>query len=881
MIVNKRQFKPMELLCKTIVTLSLILSFLSLTSAFKVKISQDEPELGSIYNNYRELCHDRSYFYLKSAGLLNESDIKLVGYLKEDSKNSSGHYETAKFVFNSSNFVRKYINIRWYAPATDKTSLHAYDDPKELDLASGPQVNQQKCGLLLDYMIYMAGKHYKSMTDTTEHSIFNIIQSYGAPYFGINEGKNIFPGDYRLCVTSKLNVMKNDLYQVDKEEAERFFATNHNEDDEHLSLFREISDSIKRKIGLLVRLERDPFGLIKRNGDELSLQPTRYCLAGLRWPSWPNSSYHKRNMVFRTGICLPHTCDSKSLKLYHDKMVSLIELQVTDRSKGFYINDLYCLPDEESPLRNVLNYTSSRLYIYFNIIWFTFIMMATLLSKYLSPSSSSPSSAAAANNEKETIEKRLKHVWTYLKCWDLNENLNNFWMKDRDTIKENTTIKSCVKQGNRIYLKPLEGIKVLSAICVNLVHTIILGLGIAENGAIVDYLMSKTIIVSLTTICEASVDNFFVMTGLITTLALIRRPKLTLMRPSFWIQFFIYRYIRIIPMYLLLHWSLQSFSRFLGSGPNWDYGTSYTAYGKVCQNDSLWGILIPTANLKSPTAHCNPVGWYLANDIQFSLLTPIFIILFLKKPLVAHLTILSASFIIMANHVQYYLNRPEPRHGLEFSALTIARVLNEPSNGYTYPQYRCASYLIGLSAGHLLHSYETGSTIGSGLKWHPSGGCFVLGCKLLFWFVFGALCLIPHLTVLLLPLHNESTMKFFGAIFAGTLHGVTSFAAAAFMLLVCTGHFKGLAELLSKSFLQPIANCSLSTLVVHVPLIFYQIHSLNVMPEISVYFLLTSTLIWFIESLIISAIVHVVYELPMRRLMIKLIYLILSYGKRN
>lgn len=816
--------------------------------AFKVKLSQDEPGILSIYNNYRELTHDRSYFYLKFAGLLRDSDLK--GYLKSDSD------DPPTFTFNGEEWIRKCINLKWYTPAIDRTSLHVYDDPKEMDLASGPQVNQQMCGQLLEYMIHMMNKHYKHVTDSTELSIFQMLQSFGAPNSGLNQARNMFPGDYRRCMTAQLNVIRDGLSEmIGEHEAKKFFDLHKDETHKHrLSLFEKFNNFIRVKFGLFV-VKKDQNPLVWTQRNHLWLKNTRYCMAGLRWSTWPNSSFHKRNMVLRIGVCLPDSCDSKSLKLYHDKIKQLIEVQVTKRFKGYYIDSLYCLPDENSELRNVMNFTSTRLFIYFNIVWISLIFIATSI-KYLVLSSSST---------KESVNQFIESsFWIYLKCWCFTDNFDDFWMKNRDINKEKQTVKKGADNGNRIYLKPIEGLKVLSSICVVMVHTIVLTSSSADNASVVDYLTSSSIISTFGILSESSVDVFFVITGLITTMILIRKPERILMKLSFWIQFFIYRYIRIVPMYLLIHWALKSYSRFIGSGPFWDYATSYTSLGKVCENDSLWSVVFPSANFKSPTEQCNAVGWYLANDIQFSLITPIFIILFIKRPLVGHLTVLATSFLVMANHVQYYLDRQEPRAGLEFSALTITHVLNEPSKGYTYPQYRCIPYLVGLSAGHLLYMYEIGSIAA---KWPRM---FVSGCKLISGIVFSSLCFAPYLT-LLLPLHDEPLIKLIGSIVAGTLHAVTSIAAAAFILLLCTGHFRFIGKLLGKSYLQPIANCSLCTVLVHTPLLFYHINSVYSLPELSVYYILSSAMIWIVESLIISVLVHILYELPMRKFLIKMI----------
>lgn len=233
------------------------------------------------------------------------------------------------------------------------------------------------------------------------------------------------------------------------------------------------------------------------------------------------------------------------------------------------------------------------------------------------------------------------------------------------------------------------------------------------------------------------------------------------------------------------------------------------------------------ANMRSPTDQCNPVGWYLANDIQFSLVTPFIIVLYLKNAFVGNLIVLATTFAVMLNHIKYYYyQQPESRSGLVFSMFTITNITVQGAPGYTNPQYRCLSYFIGLAAGYLLYKYEN-NAIG---KWPTY---FISLCKALVWFTLATLGIIPYIT-LLLPLENLPLMHLLGSILAGTIHGLTSFGAAAFLILICTGHFRSLTQFFSSDIFEPLAKVSLCRALIHCPIILYHIHSLHSLPELLV-----------------------------------------------
>lgn len=833
----------------------------------------DEPHTAEAFNNMRMLLASRKFYYLKSAGLLNESE--LGSYFLEDKRGPDGRFLKGNFDFNSSDMLRRALDLRYVNTLQESVTLHVYDDPLERDLAAGPQVDQELCGLHLEYTLHMMKKHLVNFSNSSELSIFTIMNTFGIPGHHSEMGTHVSIGDYRECKQRELNVMRSELAQVDKRAAEKYFKNR-----------LKIVSSASQPEGLVKNLKTiltylGPFvgfplneysvNMDKYAGD-VHLLPTKYCMLAIRWPEWSNSTYRRRTLSLRSGACLPETCDSKSLQVHGVKLKQIVDFKMTNYLSGYYIEDLYCLPDENSKLRNPFEYTSTTLFIVSNVIWLTLTLFATSFKMaFVSKRKQSKSKSWAKSIENE----KNARWWIYLNSWCLTKNVKDFLAAKRGRLEEGTLDRSSSQnglRGNKVDLNPLEGFKVISSIAVITSHACMVGFVNNWNLSHANNLITKSWLAVVHIVCPAVVDNFFVVTGIMMAKILFQTPRKVLMAPGFWVRYALYRYARIVPLYLLVHWFLKSYFRFIGSGPLWDYGTSHTAWSKVCQDESYWRVILPTVNFKSPARTCNGVGWYLANDIQFAIITPVFILLYLKSSILGHLTIFSSVTLIMVNHVRYYYTLDtDTRGSIEPSVMSLAMVTDDATEGYVYPQYRCVSYLIGLAAGHVLVEYERG-TIKKWPRW------FLVYARGFFYLICYILCFMPYIASLL-PYENKPLIKLIAAVFSGTLHGVTSIAAAIFTLLLCTGHMPSLAHLFNMSGFRPLANISLSTLLVHIPLLFYSSQSLTDVPELTVYQFVTTNFLWCVESFLIAIVVHVLYELPLRRFLIKLMINIFSNSK--
>lgn len=834
----------------------------------------DEPRSAEAYNNLHFIHADRNLFHLKAAGLLKEYEMDR--HYLDDRRGPDGRFLKANFDFNASDLLRKAINLRYVNTLQESTSLQVYDDPLERDLAAGPQVNQELCGLHLDYMLHMIRKHLNNFSNSSEMSTFNLLSTFGTPGQHSTLGSQVSIGEYRECKVVKLNVIRRELAQVNERAAEEYFKDRLklvSSASRPEGLFKILNTALTY-LGPFVGFPLEHSIDMDKYAGDIHLLPSKYCMVSIRWPEWSNSSFSRRTLVLRSGACLPETCDSKSLQFHGDKLKQIMDFRMIRSFSGYYIDDLYCLPDENSKLRNPFNYTSTTVFVVVNVIWLTLTLFATAVKMAIN--------SKQKHSKSKTWSRLLENGkaarwWTYLSSWCLTKNVKDFLAAKRGRLEESSADKSGSQsgyKGNKVDLNPLEGFKVISSISVITSHACMVAFVNNWNLSYANYYITKSWLAVVHVVCPAVVDNFFVVTGIMMGKILFQTPRKVLMSPSFWIKYIVYRYTRIVPLYLFVHWFLKSSFRFIGSGPLWDYGTSHTAWSKVCQDESYWSVILPSANFKSPSATCNGVGWYLANDIQFALITPVFILFYLKNSILGHLTILASAVLIMVNHVRYYYTLDlDPRDLLEPSTMSLTLVTDDATEGYVYPHYRCVSYLIGLAAGHILVEYERGA-IKKWPKW------FIFYAKAFLYLVCYILCFMPFIASLL-PYENKPLIKVMAAVVSGTLHGITSIAASLFTILLCTGHMPFLAHLYSMSGFRPLANISLSTLLVHIPILFYRSQSLTDVPELSGYQFLTTNFLWCIESFLIAIVVHVLYELPLRRFLIKLMINMLSNSNNS
>ena len=199
-----------------------------------------------------------------------------------------------------------------------------------------------------------------------------------------------------------------------------------------------------------------------------------------------------------------------------------------------------------------------------------------------------------------------------------------------------------------------------------------------------------------------AVDTFFWMSGLLMTYLFIiefdKTPGIPIMKL---ILVYVHRFLRITPVYmfcLLFWWSLQPY---MGNGPMWVEITD--RFNDDC--DDHWYTNLLYVNNFVPnwkTSSCLGQSWYLANDMQFFIISPIILIIYLKVfKQFAWICVVAFNIlgIVTAGTIAHHFN-------LNPVILSSDNKENYFNYYYTKPYCRIPPYIIGVACGLILYSYR-------------------------------------------------------------------------------------------------------------------------------------------------------------------------------
>ncbi|XP_068723765.1 nose resistant to fluoxetine protein 6-like [Montipora capricornis] len=256
----------------------------------------------------------------------------------------------------------------------------------------------------------------------------------------------------------------------------------------------------------------------------------------------------------------------------------------------------------------------------------------------------------------------------------------------------------------------VNGVRVLSLWWIILGHTYT---AIVTSGILNDILLGLNIVHRFTfgTISNAffAVDSFFVLSGLLVAYLSFRRMEQNDGKlPLF--KFYFHRFWRLTPSYMFVILFYSNLYAFLGEGPYWFSSQNST----LCEK--YWWTNLLYINNFYPTNsgnQCLGWSWYLANDMQFYIISPLVIFLvkrFKWKGVFASVGgLLGISFVVTAVIIDYY----------ELKVMLFGRGGGEPhlkQNGaennfsdllYIKPYCRISPYLVGMVLGYLIHAEES------------------------------------------------------------------------------------------------------------------------------------------------------------------------------
>jgi peptidoglycan/LPS O-acetylase OafA/YrhL len=251
----------------------------------------------------------------------------------------------------------------------------------------------------------------------------------------------------------------------------------------------------------------------------------------------------------------------------------------------------------------------------------------------------------------------------------------------------------------------LHGLRVLSSGWVILAHTYYLLLPYIGNIASL-LRIPRDPGFQLVDNATLSADTFFVLSGALVSFLWFKEMGFSkgqkLKSPRFWLWFYAHRILRIVPIYLLIIGSAMLIPH-LAEGPLWRTADgSYMDIENCRQN--WWSNALFLNNFVTLNNPCMPWTWYLANDMQFYVLSPVFLVLLWYFPWVglgvSLITIVGCSVlrgVFISN--EFY----PPTLMLTLNPVFKQTIVDFYQSVYIKPYMRCAPYIFGLMLGFTLN----------------------------------------------------------------------------------------------------------------------------------------------------------------------------------
>jgi len=269
-------------------------------------------------------------------------------------------------------------------------------------------------------------------------------------------------------------------------------------------------------------------------------------------------------------------------------------------------------------------------------------------------------------------------------------------------------------------LECIHGIRFISTTWVLLGHTYIFAVEYVDNllsqetgNASKDFWFQCVINATV------SVDTFFLLSGLLGGYLLLKEidkkdgPVLKKLLSVKWWLFYFHRFWRLSPPYLILIGIGTALLHYGGDGPLWNF-EGFPAM-KVCRKD-WWTNLLYINNLIDGHYDCFGHAWYLAIDMQYFIVSPLFIIsLYVLMPVGVGLCSLVglASIITTALYGHYGASNEE---------------YNSYYSVYISPLTRFAPYATGMVVGYAIFK----SRMQYRMKWYTNaiGWALAIGVAL-------------------------------------------------------------------------------------------------------------------------------------------------------
>lgn len=471
---------------------------------------------------------------------------------------------------------------------------------------------------------------------------------------------------------------------------------------------------------------------------------SRYCIASIRSPRWmrtikqrsaqleslyfkyPEQKYdYQRFFRIQVGFCLPESCDSRIFFQRPLDVHKLATSRLTQPYSSYELFGLWCLPDETSELRKIGG--SGWVLISVIAVWIAMVLAATTLDLLgVAPWNPDDSSnlmlwISACSMRRNFTRLTSKHKLA--QSAQIKRQLERY---NRSKLHSSNTLQIETGKSNDIpedecnqVMKPepqmkdldfLDFFKVYAQIFIVAGHSMVLIWQTYEYTSDDSFWSNGYFFHSLTASAVFYVDWFFVMSGIIVSYMMFVSKRVYQNTPIQWLYIVFHRYWRLGPLYIMMTWFNKTIFKFIGQGPNWDYGTSNMTIRNICERQSWAYPIFLISNWHPLHEECVMSSWYLSNDMQFFIFTPPILIGLSKFPIATYIGSLSAIGSCIVARFHRFFTDPHAKHFdlIHIRADSYMRNSWDMHPTYLYPHYRFPSYLLGILTGHYIYMVLSG-----------------------------------------------------------------------------------------------------------------------------------------------------------------------------
>ena len=359
-----------------------------------------------------------------------------------------------------------------------------------------------------------------------------------------------------------------------------------------------------------------------------------------------------------------------------------------------------------------------------------------------------------------------------------------------------------------------------------------------------------------------SVDTFFMIGACVLTYSTLKQlDKQKGGNFKFWIMFYVHRYLRLTAVYAMVIFFTATLWKHFATGPQ----STYVDYDVSSCQKSWWINLLYVNNFQLQwheysSHYCIGQGWYLANDMQFFIISPIFIVALWYNKLIG--MVVCAAGVIVSTVVPTWLAYAND-YPISFSYMGAN--FDFLIHFYVVPWCRFQPYIVGIILGYVLHRMRDQPK----LKLNPYFSIWI-------WGITGAIGasviygLYPYaadyVDIGILDPTYEVAPRTLSAFYNG-FHRLAWSVCVAWVVLACTKGAGGtINSILSWPCWIPLANLSYCIYLVHLSVINYMASlftfSVTYTHILGVYFVLG--ILCF--SIFVAFIFAVIFELPIAHL---------------